>query len=54
MNVQRSLIQELVLCELEVSYNTAEVTKNICCAKSEGAVDQNTVTSRLKKFCLDC
>ena len=33
--------------------NTAEATKNICCAKCDGTVDHNTVTKWFKKFCSD-
>ena len=40
MNVQHNLIRGL-------GHNTAEATKNICCAKVEGKVNHNTVT---KKF----
>ena len=29
-----------------------ETTKNICCAKGEGAANHRTVTRWLKKFCL--
>ena len=51
MNVQHSLIQELMLYEFEMDHNAAEVTKNICCAKSEGAIDHDSVSSGFKKFC---
>ena len=44
MNVQRSLIRELILYEFELCHNTGEVAKNICCVKSEGTVDQSIVT----------
>ena len=33
MNVQHSLIQELMFYELELNHNITEATKNICCAK---------------------
>ena len=36
--------------EFELSYNTAEATKNICCAKGKGTVEQNTVTLWFNKF----
>ena len=39
MNLQGSLIRELILYELELDHNTVEETKNICYAKYEGAVD---------------
>ena len=54
MNVQCNLIQELMLYEIEMGHNDAEVTKNICCAKGEGAVDHSQVTRWFKKFCLCC
>ena len=40
------------LYEFELNHNVTEVTKNICCAKDESAVDQNTVTKWFKKFWL--
>ena len=42
-----------MLYEFELGCNAAEATKNICCAKSEGADDYSTVTRWSKKFCLD-
>ena len=51
MNVQHSLIQELMVYEFEMDHNTAEATKNICCAKGEGAIDHDSVSSGFKKFC---
>ena len=48
------LIRELTLYEFEQSYNAAETTKSICCAKDEGAVDLSTVTSWFKKFHSGC
>ena len=44
MSVQRSLIREIVLYEFEWGFNVAERTKNICCAKGEGAADRGTVS----------
>ena len=44
MNVQFSLIQELMVYELKLDHNAAETTKTICYAKGEGAVDHSTVT----------
>ena len=44
LNVQYSYIQELMLYEFELGYNTVEATKNICCVKGEGAADYSTVT----------
>ena len=49
MNVQHSLIWELMLSEFALSHNATEATKNIS-AKSEGAVDNSTVTRCFKKF----
>ena len=37
MNVPHSLIQKLMLYKFKLGQNTAETTKNICCAKCEGA-----------------
>ena len=53
-NVQRMLIWDLLLYEFELNHNAAEATKNICCAKGEGTVDNNTVIKYMKKFYLDC
>ena len=54
MNVQCSLIQELMVYEFELGHNSAEATKNISCAKSEGIVDHSTETRWLNKFCFIC
>ena len=54
MNMQHSLITELMLYGVEQSYNTAEVAKNSCCVKSEGAVDHSIEIKWLKKFRLGC
>ena len=43
MNVQRSILQEPMLYEFELSHNISEPTKNIRCAKGEDAVDYCTV-----------
>ena len=45
MNVQRSLIREVMLYKFELGHKTAKATQNICCAKGEGAV-----TGWFKKF----
>ncbi len=50
MNVQLSLIQELMLYKLELSQNTIKAAQNICGMKDEGAVDNSAVARRLKKF----
>ena len=43
------IIWELKLYMFQLHNNT-EVTKNICCLKSEGAVDYSTVTRWFKIF----
>ena len=45
-------IWELMLYEFQLGHITVETTQNICCVKSEGKVDQSTVSRWLKKFCL--
>ena len=40
MNMQSSLIQQIYE-EFKLGHNAIEATKNLCCAKSEGAVDHN-------------
>ena len=52
MNVQCSLIWELILYEFELDHNAVEAAKNICCAKSEGTDNVNTVTTCFEEFCL--
>ena len=37
MNMQCSLIQEFMLYKFEMGCSVTEATKNICCAKGEGA-----------------
>ena len=54
MNIQCSLIKELMLYEFKMGHNVTEATKNICCVKSEGTFDQNTVNRRFKNFCTGC
>ena len=54
MNVQMSLIRELLLYEFELDHNEAKGTKNICCVKGEGAFDHCTVTRWFKKFLSSC
>ena len=44
MNLQHSLIQELMLYEVELGRNVVKATKNICCAKGESVVDHSTVS----------
>ena len=47
MNVQHSLIQQPMLYEFKLGRNTTEATKNICCARDDGAVDPGTINSWL-------
>ena len=47
MNVQHSLIQELMPHGFKVSHNTTEATVNIYCAKSDGIVNQIMVQESL-------
>ena len=54
MNVQHSLIQELLLYKFELGHKATEATKNICCAKDEGTVGHSMVTRWFKKFCFRC
>ena len=49
MNVQHSLIRELMLYELQLSHNAAEASKNISCS-----VDHCIVNKWFKKFRLCC
>ena len=51
INMQHSLIQELMLYKIELGYSDVEGIKNICCAKKEVAADCSTVTRGEKKFC---
>ena len=50
MNVQHSLIHELILYKFKLGYNSAEVTKNICWVKGESAVENGIVIRWFKKF----
>ena len=50
INVQCSLIQELMFYEFRLDHSITEATKNICGAKGEGAVDYSTITRLFKKF----
>ena len=59
MNIQYNLIQELMLYKSELRHHTTESTKNICCVKGEGTVDQITqiaqeISLRLQKPCRGC
>ena len=53
INVQRTLIRELVFYEFKLGHNATEVTKNIC-AKSGGLIDHSTVIRWFKKFLSGC
>ena len=53
MNMQYSLIQKFMLYKFELSCNTMEATKNICCEKGRGTVNLNTITRWFKKFHTD-
>ena len=44
MNMQYSLIWDLMIYKFELGHKAMEATKNVCCAKDEGAVDHSTVT----------
>ena len=51
MNMQCSLIRELMVYEFEVGHKSTEATKNICWAKVESAIlDHSTVTKWFKKL----
>ena len=54
MNVQQSLIWELMLYKFELCHNAVEAAKNIHCTKGKGAVDYWTVNRWFKKFGLVC
>ena len=52
MNVQHSLIWELILYEFKLGHNTTEVTKNTYCMKGEGPVDYNSSNQMVSKILL--
>ena len=54
LNVQHTLIHELMPYKFKLCHNAAEATKNISCAKSECEVDHSTVTRWFKKFSSGC
>ena len=54
MNVQQSQIQQLILYKFEQGYNTMEMTKKICCAKCDDAIEHSAVTRWLMKFGTGC
>ena len=54
MNMQHSLIWELILYKFELCHNTAESTKDIYCVKHKMSVDDSTVTGWFRKFGLGC
>ena len=43
INMQHSLISELILYKFKLGHNTTETTKNFCGIKSEGTID-NSIT----------
>ena len=54
VNVQHSLIGELLLYEFELGHYSEEGRKIICYGKDESAVDQSKVSRWLKKYCPAC
>ena len=58
MNIRLRLNREVMLYEFEPDPNAEEATKNIYCAKAEGAFDHDTVTRyevpsiRFQTFCI--
>ena len=54
MNMQCSLIQELMVYEIRRCHNAIETSKDIYCAKEEGTVDYSTKTKWFKKSHLGC
>ena len=48
------LIQKLMLYKFELGHNVTEPTKNICCARREGAVNHSSITRWFEKLCLVC
>ena len=51
INVQCSLLLEIMLNEFKLDHNAMEATKNICFAKDDGATDYCMVTRWFKRFC---
>ena len=54
INVQHSLIWELMFNEFQLGHNTVEANKNICCVKGEDTIDHITATRGFKKFSSGC
>ena len=52
MNMQCSLIWELMLHKFELGHNASEAAKSFYWTKGERTVDNSTVTRWFKKFCL--
>ena len=48
--MQNGIIPKLMLYEFKLVHNAEETTKNICYAKSEGAVDYSPVIRLFQKF----
>ena len=40
--------------EFKLDHNTVKATKNICCVKSEGTIDQSTTIRLFKKYRSSC
>ena len=43
-----------MLYEFELIHNAVKTAKNICCMKTEGAVNYNKVTRWFNNFCSSC
>ena len=41
MNIQCSLIQELIFYQFEQGRNTTKATKNVCCLKGDFTIDHS-------------
>ena len=50
MNIQHSLILELMFYKFELSHKTTEATKSICCTKDEGVLYYRTITRWLNPY----
>ena len=50
MNMCRGLNREITLYEFKLGHKIVDATKNIFCAKNEGAVDHSIVTWWFKNF----
>ena len=50
VNMYHSLIWQFILYKFELDHNAKSITRNICFAKGEGAVNNSTVTRWFTKF----